>query len=68
MCIRDRPIMYGVSNKKFLGEILGIDDPNKRVNASVITALLLLINGVNLLRVHNVKETKEMLNLWRAFK
>ena len=62
------PIMYGVSNKKFLGEILGIDDPNKRVNASVITALLLLINGVNLLRVHNVKETKEMLNLWRAFK
>ena len=62
------PIMYGVSNKKFLGEILGIDDPNKRVNASVITALFLLINGVNLLRVHNVKETKEMLNLWRAFK
>ena len=62
------PIMNGVSNKKFLGEILGIDDPNKRVNASVITALLLLINGVNLLRVHNVKETKEMLNLWRAFK
>ena len=64
----DLPLMYGVSNKKFLGEILGIDDPNKRVNASVITALLLLINGVNLLRVHNVKETKEMLNLWRAFK
>ena len=62
------PLMYGVSNKKFLGDILGINNPEKRVNASVITGLILLINGVNLLRVHNVKETKEMLKLWRALK
>ncbi|NSW73976.1 dihydropteroate synthase [bacterium] len=64
----DLPLMYGVSNKKFLGDILGINNPEKRVNASVITGLILLINGVNLLRVHNVKETKEMLKLWRALK
>ena len=64
----DLPLMYGVSNKKFLGDILGIDNPEKRANASVITGLILLINGVNLLRVHNVKETKEMLRLWRTFK
>ena len=62
------PLMYGVSNKKFLGDILGINNPEKRVNASVITGLILLINGVNLLRVHNVEETKEMLKLWRVFK
>ena len=64
----DLPLMYGVSNKKLLGDILGIENPEKRVNASVITGLILLINGVNLLRVHNVKETKEMLRLWRTFK
>ena len=64
----DLPLMYGVSNKKLLGDILGIENPKKRVNASVITGLILLINGVNLLRVHNIKETKEMLRLWRTFK
>ena len=64
----DLPLMYGVSNKKLLGDILEIENPEKRVNASVITGLILLINGVNLLRVHNVKETKEMLRLWRTFK
>ena len=64
----DLPLMYGVSNKKLLGDILGIENPEKRVNASVVTGLILLINGVNLLRVHNVKETKEMLRLWRTFK
>ena len=64
----DLPLMYGVSNKKLLGDILGIENPEKRVNASVVTGLILLINGANLLRVHNVKETKEMLRLWRTFK
>ncbi len=63
-----RPIMYGISNKSFIGNILNIKNPDKRVNGSVISSLFSIINGVNIIRTHNVKETVEMIKLWRVFK
>ena len=63
-----RPIMYGISNKSFIGNILNIKNPDKRVNGSVISSLFSLMNGVNIIRTHNVKETVEMIKLWRVFK
>ena len=63
-----RPIMYGISNKSFIGNILNIKNPDKRVNGSVISSLFSIMNGVNIIRTHNVKETVEMIKLWRAFK
>jgi dihydropteroate synthase len=62
------PLMYGVSNKSFLGEILNIELPKDRTNASVVAASFCLNNGANLLRVHNIKETKEMLKIWMEFR
>ena len=63
-----RPIMYGISNKSFIGNILNIKNPDKRVNGSVISSLFSIMNGVNIIRTHNVKETVEMVKLWRVFK
>ena len=63
-----RPIMYGISNKSFIGNILNIKNPDKRVNGSVISSLFSIMNGVNIIRTHNVKETVEMIKLWRVFK
>ncbi|MBT3475833.1 dihydropteroate synthase [bacterium] len=62
------PLMYGVSNKAFLGEILNIKNPKDRLNASVIAGYACISNGANLLRVHNIKETKEMIKIWRNLK
>ena len=59
------PVMYGVSNKSFLGEILKIKIPKNRINASVVAACFCLNNGANLLRVHNIKETREMIKIWQ---
>ena len=59
------PLMYGVSNKSFLGEILKIKIPKNRTNASIVAACFCLNNGANLLRVHNIKETKEMIKIWQ---
>ena len=59
------PLMYGVSNKSFLGEILKIKIPKNRTNASVVAACFCLNNGANLLRVHNIKETREMIKIWQ---
>ena len=61
------PIMYGVSNKRFLGELLDINNPIERTNATIITCLFLTINNVNLLRVHDIKKTQEMIKLWRLY-
>mgnify|MGYP001501244920 FL=1 len=63
-----RPIMYGISNKSFIGNILNIKNPDKRVNGSVISSLFSIMNGANIIRTHNVKETVEMIKLWRVFK
>ena len=60
--------MYGISNKSFIGNILNIKNPDKRVNGSVISSLFSIMNGVNIIRTHNVKETVEMIKLWRVFK
>lgn len=66
--IFNRPIMYGISNKSFIGNILNIKNPDKRVNGSVISSLFSIMNGVNIIRTHNVKETVEMIKLWKVFK
>jgi len=58
------PLMYGVSNKAFLGEILKIKNPKDRGNASVVAACFCLNNGANLIRVHNIKDTKEMVKIY----
>lgn len=62
------PLMYGVSNKSFIGEILKIKDPKNRINGSIIFGLFCIENGANLLRVHNVKETVEMIKIWKEFR
>ena len=59
------PLMYGVSNKAFVGEILKIKNPKKRTNGSVIASYVCIENGAQLIRVHNVKETKQMVTMWR---
>ncbi len=63
-----RPIMYGISNKSFIGNILDLKNPDERVNGSIISSLFSIMNGVNIIRTHNVKETVEMIKMWRVLK
>tara|TARA_B100000959_G_scaffold283742_1_gene353423 strand:+ start:1686 stop:2516 length:831 start_codon:yes stop_codon:yes gene_type:complete len=59
------PLMYGVSNKAFIGEVLKIKNPKRRTNGSVVAAYVCIENGAQLIRVHDVKETKQMVTMWR---
>ncbi|MFL2630439.1 MAG: dihydropteroate synthase [Thermodesulfobacteriota bacterium] len=61
------PIMMGVSNKSFIGNILNISDPRERINGSIVASLLCLQSGAKLIRVHNVKETNEMIKIWSQY-
>lgn len=55
-------ILIGTSRKSFLGSVSDSKNPKNRLIASVTSAMLAAQNGANILRVHDVKETKEAVN------
>lgn len=58
------PVLVGVSRKSMIGQMLGIDAPDQRVIGSVALAMLAAQRGASILRVHDVKETKQALDAW----
>lgn len=54
------PILVGHSRKRFLGQLLG-DDTADRTQATIGLALALAANGVQVLRVHDVRAVREAL-------
>ena len=53
------PVLLGTSRKSVLGKILENSTPKERVNATVATTVLGVKDGVDIVRVHDVKENKE---------
>ncbi|MCU0665948.1 MAG: dihydropteroate synthase [Candidatus Omnitrophica bacterium] len=60
------PVLIGPSRKSFIGNILGIEDPQKRINGTIAACLLAVKNGVNILRIHDIKQINEALKIWEA--
>ena len=60
------PILLGVSRKKFIGTIGGEHDAARRAPGSVAVALAGVAQGAQVLRVHDVWETRQALSLWRS--
>ncbi|MEM8686150.1 MAG: dihydropteroate synthase [Pseudomonadota bacterium] len=57
-------LMLGVSRKGFLGALTGVKDARARAVGSVSAALSGLARGVQLFRVHDVKQTAEAFAVW----
>ena len=55
-----RPIIVGASRKSFLGKVTGRES-HERVFASTAAAVLLAERGAHILRVHDVRATKDAL-------
>lgn len=55
------PILVGLSRKSMFKDMLGIIKPQKRITSSVVAAMLAFKKGANIVRVHDVKQTKEAL-------
>lgn len=60
------PLLLGASRKGFIRVIGKESDPMKRFPGSVAVALAGAAQGVQILRVHDVAETKQALRLWQA--
>lgn len=52
-----RPLGIGLSRKSFLGKILGLDKPEDRLAGSLAVTAIAVMNGANLVRTHDVRET-----------
>ena len=53
------PILIGTSRKRFINQISGKYDSKDRTGGTLASVLFLLSQGVQIFRVHNVKETKQ---------
>ena len=60
------PVMVGLSRKSFIGEMGGELDPSKRLGGSLAAMLVAVSRGAHLVRVHDVKETKEAIEVWNS--
>ena len=61
----EAPVLVGLSRKRMFGQILGSDSAN-RVVASVTAALLCVQRGASIVRVHDVQQTAQALEVYRA--
>jgi dihydropteroate synthase len=59
------PVLAGLSRKSMLGAITG-NSVNHRIHESIAAALLAVIKGATIVRVHDVKATKDALAIHTA--
>ncbi len=51
-----RPILIGLSRKAFIGKILNNAPPRERVEGTAAAVAISIMNGANIIRVHDVKQ------------
>lgn len=61
------PLLIGVSRKSFIYKLLEID-PDDALNGTTTIHTMALYNGVDILRVHDVKEAKEVIKIVEMIK
>jgi dihydropteroate synthase len=62
----EKPIMAGLSRKSTIYKTLGIT-AGEALNGTSVLNTLALQNGANILRVHDVKEAKEVIKLYEQY-
>ncbi len=63
--VLERPILIGVSRKSFIGTILD-SPPEERLEGTIASAILSIIHGAHILRVHDVVSVKKAVRVAEA--
>lgn len=61
------PLLLGVSRKSTIGQLLGGVPPEERMVGSVMLAMLGVEAGANIVRVHDVRATRDALRIREAY-
>ena len=59
------PTLIGLSRKSFIGEIIGEKNPKDRLAGSLGATAFSIIQGTHILRVHDVKETRDVCEIFK---
>lgn len=60
------PILAGLSRKSMIWRTLNIT-PNEALNGTTALNMIALMNGAKILRVHDVREAREAIQLWEVY-
>lgn len=53
------PVLLGTSRKRFMGAICAVTEPSELVTATAVTTALGIMAGVQMFRVHDVRENRQ---------
>ena len=59
------PIMLGLSRKKFIKDLAGHNDSKKRIGGTVSSCIYSSLQGIQILRVHDVNEVNQALKVFQ---
>jgi dihydropteroate synthase len=62
-----QPLLVGASRKSFIGKILGAE-PSERLEGSLAAAAAAVLAGANIIRAHDVKETRNAVRIADAIR
>ena len=63
-----QPILFGASRKRMIGALAGEVPAHKRMPGSLMLAVQAMQAGAHFLRVHDVPETVQALQVWRGLR
>jgi dihydropteroate synthase len=61
-----RPVLVGVSRKRFIGELAQDAPPTERLGGTIAAGLAAVVHGASILRVHDVAAHVQALRVWHA--
>ena len=62
------PVMLGTSRKRFIKSLSGDNDSKERLGGTISTSLLAIMQGVQILRVHDVNEINQSIKVFNSLK
>ncbi len=62
------PVMLGTSRKRFIKSLSGVNDSKERLGGTISSGICALMQGVQILRVHDVNEVKQSLKVFKSLK
>ncbi len=60
------PVLIGASRKRFIGSVINENDPNKRIFGTAAVASRCVSAGVDILRVHDIKQISQVIIMTKS--
>ena len=62
------PVMLGTSRKRFIKNLSGANDSKERLGGTISSSLIAIMQGIQILRVHDVNEINQSIKVFNSLK